>query len=333
MPMTFRIEISEALCKRPVGVFVAFVPHAMERIAPERASELLEVGELTLSVSDNLTVQARAWPADKIIEVSGHFVEALWCATFAYWSFRRVLEEQMAVPKDSRQGRAFELTSKDPRVTVAIRALGEAVNAAVEARPVDWTVVGVVPALPPGDGCVGTFEQSATEMTLAAVGFVLQHELAHVRRGHQDTGDDSWTLEQEKDADGEAIEIILGRVHQYSATVECRQRCVAKRAWAITIATGFLNEIRRGRAKRRGFELGIGSHPQPFERLDRAVQHCRVQEDPFIRDTLVSLACAILVPHLRLAGVPLPSACADHLELYRACLDALADLTAVAVDY
>lgn len=318
----FEYFVAPTLEGTPLQPLLPFVHHSIERIAPERATEVLGMGIVRLGVLDDTKLNARAWPGANAIEISGRFIEALWCAAFAYWTFRVVLEEQMATPAP-KSGRALEITAEDKRVDVALGALQEAKAAAVEQRAVDWHKVGVHPALPPVDGIRGTFAQSATEMTLTAVGFILHHELAHVRLSHT-VGDEDWTLDQEKDADSEAICMILGGVQRYALDDTTLALCAAKRGWGILIATGFLNDVRGERDRRRGRKLRGGSHPVPFARMDKAVQHEAVQSDARVRETIESLACAILVPHLRIAGRDLPTSVEDHRALYQACLDALA---------
>ncbi len=318
----FEYFVAPTLEGTPLGPLLPFVHHSIERIAPERATEVLGRGIVRLGVLDDAKLNARAWPDANTIEISGRFIEALWCATFAYWTFRVVLEEQMAKPAPE-SGRVLEISTEDKRVDVALRALQEAKAAAVEQRAVDWDKVGVHPALPPDDGTRGTFAQSATEMTLTAVGFILYHELAHVQLSHT-WGDEDWTLDQEKDADSAAISMILGGVQSYALTDTTVALCAAKRGFGILIATGFLNDVHGERERRRGGKLPGGSHPMPFARMDKAVQHEAVQSNALVRETIESLACAILVPHLRLAGRDLPTSVEDHKALYQACLDALA---------
>jgi len=309
--------IDPKLEDRPIAPILEFLHQSLVTIAPERSEDLTEIGTLHVGVLDDPTFCARAYPKQQRIEISGPFVEAMWCAAFAYWSFRKVLEDEA---NKSHEG-PLELNLTDNRVTLALTVLKEGIAAAVEGRHVRWETLAVSPKDP---RLMSTFESCASEMTLAAVGFVLHHELAHIRGAHT-TGDRDWTLESEKEADTEAVEQVLGMVHGFAKDDESTAKCVAKRGWGILIATGFLNDVRAERARRRGAISPAGDHPSPFERLDKAIQHQVVQTDPLIKETLESLATAILVPHIRLDDLPLPDVVNDYTDLYSTCLDTIAN--------
>ena len=209
--------------------------------------------------------------------------------------------------------------AQGPHIDAALKALKAAV-AASDGSPVDWSGLPQ-PVSPSIVTQSSLLEAKAGEMTLAALCFVLHHELAHVRLNHSgtDATQPSWTLEREKEADGEAIDWILGNAPD-------NPLAIAKRAWGV-VATTTLMTARRLDAIRRGASIppvAEQTHPQPYERLDRVVQHEVVQGSALLRETLTSLACAALIPHIRLAGVPLDEGpYEDYTELYAACLDAL----------
>lgn len=60
----------------------------------------------------------------------------------------------------------------------------------------------------------GSLVAKAGEMVLGGFGFIMHHELAHVRLGHAGGPDTQWTLDQEKDADAFMTAVRLSRLAQ-----------------------------------------------------------------------------------------------------------------------
>lgn len=311
-------------CQAPEGaggiwplLFVA--PYTLENIAPERFEELVpRIAGATLYLDDSPRFRAAARASSKEMWMTRGLAEATWCVSFAYYSFRTALEAG-----GLRGGVSLD-PATNPQIRTALAVLREGVSAAADDRYVNWD--GLPTPVPPSQiSPDSSLEAKAGEMALCALGFVLQHELAHVTLGHVPSGDAEWTLEQEKDADDFAVRWILSSA---PTTTDAEARAVGKRGWGIVIATALLT-ARRLQRLRQGIApapVEEQSHPQPYDRLDRAVQHESVRESALLTETLKSLACAALVPHIRLESLPLRDGpYEDYAELYQTCLDLLAD--------
>lgn len=318
-----RLTISSDAPESAGGIWpVLFAaPATLETGAPERFAELLPlVRGLTIHLRDSDEFQAYANSSERKIVLTRGLAECLWCACYAYFVFRQEIERQTNKGGSSER---FEISStQGAHVDAALKALRAAVDAASKGKPVNWS--GLPQPVSPSIVTAGSsLEAKAGEMTLCALCFVLHHELAHVRLRH--TGTDpsrpSWTLEQEKDADSEAIHWILGEAPENAWAI-------AKRAWGIVITTTFMTATRL-EAVGTGTRLPPveeQTHPQPYDRLDKAVQHEVVQRSTLLRETMTSLACAALIPHIRIARVAIGDGpYEDYADLYSACLDALAN--------
>ena len=296
-----------------------WAPATLETIAPERLDELLtSIKGMTIHLEDDTRCCVFASSDNRTITLSRGLAECLWCASYAYFAFRVEIESQI-LSHDATPQR-LEITSNDnPEIALAMRALRAAMDAACKGQPLSWDGLPQ-PVEPKPVAKDGSLNAKAGEMTLGALGFVLHHELAHIRLRHRGGADTRWTLEQEKDADGEAIRWILDQ-----APVD-QVLAIGKRTWGIGIATAFMTAVRLERIKAGSAPTPVENqtHPQPYERLDKAIQHETIQGDDTLRTTMTSLACAALVPHIRIAGLDLGDGPYDDWnQLYDECLNVL----------
>ncbi len=307
------------------GIWPIFhlAPNALFSIAPEREKETLkEICGLTVHLKDSEMVNAGANLQGQRIVLCRGLVECLWCASYAYYVFRRALEQQ-ACSKGEEEGTRLEIeVVPGGEVELALRALMEAVRAAVEEDSICWDGLPM-PVAPTFITPESSTEERAGEMTLCALGFVLHHELAHLHLGHvkSPADDPGWSLLKELDADSEAIRRIFGQL-------SVGEKAIAKRVWGVVIVMVFFT------AKRIAL-LGAGippspvekqSHPLPYERLDRVICHETVQASPLLLSTVTSLSCAAMVPHIRISNIQIPDGpYSDYADLYQMCLSVLSD--------
>jgi len=293
-------------------------PYTLETIAPERRSELAPLlGGLTIRLRQSDEVRAYATTHREIVLTRG-LADCLWCAAYAYYVFRLEIERQIR----ERGNWSVIAADQGEPIDSAFRLLGASLVSAAGGGPVEWGTLPqpVPPTEPQKDSAL---ETKVGEMTLGALGFILHHELAHVRLGHvaADAGSASWTLDQEREADTAAIDWILGMAFE-------NERAVAKRAWAVVIPTTFLTALHLVACRDGASVAGEQqTHPHPYDRLDKVIQHDAVQRSDLLRTTMTSLACASLIPHIRMAEVTISEGpYEDYPELYEACLDALANV-------
>jgi hypothetical protein len=133
----------------------------------------------------------------------------------------------------------------------------------------------------------------ANEVAACAAAFFLHHELAHVRLGHAPTEDSVLSIEQEREADYEAADWILGKAPTGQ---------IFKRAFGITVGLAILV----GRGIHYGYHDGE-THPRTFDRLYFTLE--KYAADP--RDTVWAFAMVVLKLHLDNAKIPVPEVVFD----------------------
>lgn len=287
-------------------------PKIFADISPERGDELTPLfDKLTVRLVEDDSCVAEASAQNHTIVIGRAFFESLWCASYAYMYFRRQMEKLGA-------RRAFEST---PELMAAIDLLVEGVEATTTRRRVRFA--GRPSPCPTNTPSLPEHQEFADDMACIALCFIFHHELAHIRLGHTTTADCSWTLDQEKDADALAIDWFLGRIDEAPSD---HPASPAKRIFGILIATSLLiaRSLSVARSTSTTADVELSTHPMPYDRLARAVDHSSVRENKLLLDTAVSFACATLVPHIRIHGIDLsPGPYADFHALYQCCLDAL----------
>lgn len=301
----------------PIAPVIPLVAHSLVNLAPERSDDVLkEISNKSLVLTNDPFFNAWASSERGEIGLTMNLVECLWCAAYAYWVFEREVESQVAA------GSSPIVLTPVPgnRVQRGMSALTAAVDAASTGTPLVWTGLPVPQVgFPPG-----TDEQAATEMALAAIGFVLHHELSHLRLGHQTRAQDesSWTLDKEKDADSEAIEWILGSTPD-------DERNLAKRTWGVAIVTLFMTAYRLRKKKQMNQAPAVEAHthPLPYDRLGKALGHHAVTSRPRVKEAMARIGCAATIPNLQMEGIQLPlKEYQDFAHLQEACFDEYARL-------
>lgn len=271
--------------------------------APERHEKIVEDLE---GVSLKLTEQ-NSWVAHYSrqgpeIVVSWRTVETLWCVSYAMVVLMdRVLAESpnTHLPQD--------LTA-DSEVRAAMEllrwALDDLLNGKHGLFPTEKlpsrTILGI-----------GTRANAADEVCLCACSFLLHHELSHHRLGHTHSsagaGDQYEKIDAERDADSNAIDMLLG-------DVEPTTPFFTKRAAGVAIVTLLMvaQGIHTGNYSGR-------SHPRSIERLANWPDQYLVDDDHSI---WVIISCCL---KLHFDNSMLIAAPAGMFGSYRECAQAYFD--------
>lgn len=187
----------------------------IKRVAPERAAQLeANVADLgvTFRIDENEErIFFRADPQNKIIVVGSKCLARLWIHAFATFT---IFYDTVALKTRDPEGTTLDLRSSD-RLRKAAALLKWAVKADVQVKLSDQ--IGVNPELlllPQelkdvffGDNFARD-KQVADDHAFLALGFILLHELAHVRFGHT-AQEHLRKVEQEKEADQFAAQWLL----------------------------------------------------------------------------------------------------------------------------
>lgn len=235
--------------RSPIGPFLKAVVNTFATVAPERNDQVrASLENVTITILDDARWICRAHLTERRIELSTRFLEAMWCYAYAVCVFYR-----------------NEAAGKTPMGLVETINNRETLEAMELLR---WSLVEQLGDddstswprdLPqPGRPDAPSSETYAlvNELFLMAVGFVLHHELAHLRLKHHGDGD---SIDQEKDADASASDWILAGVEDADA--------FKKRAMGVTLALLVIVS--------RGIHSGDWdgrTHPRRFDRLMNVLQ-------------------------------------------------------------
>jgi len=196
----------------PIAFLDRQVLHSMHNVAPEKAQELERVfKEHNVSFEIRADDTRQGFSADltnKVIIVRHPRLERLWAIAFGYYRFYREVSQQK-LPDESL--REIDLT-RTPELREAGLLLKWAVDS-LTAPPLG----NRLPTWPDGlprpteNDEKHSDENCATELFLAAAGYVLHHELAHIRLGHRsyDELESADAIQQEKEADYAAADWLL----------------------------------------------------------------------------------------------------------------------------
>jgi hypothetical protein len=182
-------------------------------VAPEKEDQLLQLlteNAVTFAVNDQadgIHFRVVEHQVGKVIEVGSKCIWRLWANVFAYSC---LYEEAQSAKRHDPRIRNIALRS--PRMRQAISLLEYAVRTDVAVRlggPAVFDIRGLPSELPhPFSLEPSADEETADQFCLMAIGYILHHELAHIRSGHGIcTGVDS--ILQEKEADLRAAEWLL----------------------------------------------------------------------------------------------------------------------------
>ncbi|MGI8547328.1 MAG: phage exclusion protein Lit family protein [Gemmatimonadaceae bacterium] len=153
-----------------------FIGNVLERIAPERARELDRFAHVPILVIESRKPVAYAMLGEKAIVITARMTDLLWAVTYAHWIFYTrfcagVMPDGATVDLTQRADLTPVLTLLS-WATEELRAPAGTPWPDTLPQPVTRTTFS------PTDDA--TEERVVDELTLAALAFILHHELAHL---------------------------------------------------------------------------------------------------------------------------------------------------------
>lgn len=192
-------------------------------------------------------------PASGELRISTGALVLLWACSFlnlTYWRVRT---------REGPLGKRVDIDpNKKPRLKRAMILLGWALNHAFSARGEEEWPVGF--PHPTSRYLRGSVEFDATQMTLRALGFILLHEFAHLVLKHEATVPSAISIDQEKDADREAVAWYFeGSRGKESSEFKARSSGVVAALYFASV-TGFFDG-----------EWGSSTHPPGWMRIEHVL--------------------------------------------------------------
>lgn len=230
----------------PISVLFGAIAASAFRVAPEAAARLeAEIARLRISLeySDDPQVYAEYVVSDAKVRLGVPFLSALWTAAHAY--IVTYHEYQLA----QRKGARYFSLAQVPRVVDAYTLYRSAREAVAQCKSFAWPHDATKPLRYPFEHSDG---YAANELFLVAVSWIIHHEIAHGRLGHEELTVASRL--QETQADSAATRWICEG--------ESDNLRLHKRAMGVGTAIVFLLalDLQVGR-------LSTTTHPPSFERL------------------------------------------------------------------
>lgn len=216
------------------------------RIAPEAADALSqEINELNIRLEfvNNQNKFAEYATDTRIVRLGTQYLEVLWSTSHA---FIVVFDEY---EKTHLRGAEFFQVGADERTRAAYALYRRLLQAHVRGQPLEWQDSEVRPVQIPHPD---TDAHIANELFLTAIAWIVHHEIAHARLGHEDVTVNS--VLQESDADRAATDWVSGGTREPGP--------LFKRGMGITCAILHLlaYDLEHGR-------VTFTSHPPTYERL------------------------------------------------------------------
>lgn len=169
----------------PIAHLVTNLLNSVERVAPEKASELEQLitdSNITFEIdTDSVQKVFFASPTTSTITFGLRSLELLWARAFAYCSLYDFLSSKLLAGED-----ITDVDLADPVIKPAMDLLSWAVSTELQVRDgviddFDWP--DGLPT-PSREADRTTFENAADELLLVAVAAILHHEIGHITLGH-----------------------------------------------------------------------------------------------------------------------------------------------------
>jgi hypothetical protein len=243
--------------RSPVLTFEKQVASAAFTIAPERVDELLAIAptiSLVLSNDRNFSIRVNMSTHEVTLPIATQ--EYLWACGYLFW----VLYQEY-IAAQLREDKQVDLSTKRT-VCDAINLFNWAWNNQAASGVEEW------PARLPRPKREGSDEavSAANELFIAAIAWIIHHEIAHVRAKHP-AMHQIYAVKQELEADEMATDWILGKCDD----PDLRKKRQLGMVTAL-LAMQLLDEP-------PGLDTYVGTHPPTVERLYTCLERAQVDDD------------------------------------------------------
>ncbi|RJS13952.1 hypothetical protein DRW03_35660 [Corallococcus sp. H22C18031201] len=289
--------------KSPIYELAHPVGRAIVLSAPERVEDVRPLLEdLILEIVEPGPARCYIDLPSKTIRITRSLLEHLWVSSYSYWMLysRHVSGRLIDTPKE------VDLTH-DPVDVAAMQLLRWSVQNQLGGLDRPWPDDLPRPASNP---TWASDIHVANEFMIAAVAFILHHELAHHRLGHSSLPEGADSVSQEREADYEAARWLLA---------DCGGAVLEKRALGVTIALASMVVIQIYRGPE-----DPTTHPRTFDRLINSLQ----QYVPDVDHAAWGFAVIAIKLHMDHVGIAAPQAA---LQTVRDVAEAYAEVLAARV--
>ncbi len=263
----------------PINSYIESISSAAFNIAPERDEELNQINQLykyklVLSSETGFGIRVNINSHNITLPIAA--LEYLWCCSYLFWVMYQEYSETQ------RLGKSIFDPNKATKTKKALDLLNWSVSNMENHGSDAWPTALPKPTT---DDPILSHTKAATELFLAAIGWILHHEMSHVALKHFGLNI-HYSVQQEKESDLEATHWILDKS---SICLETQKRILGIVTALLAIQ---LLEL-PGRTS-----CYIKSHPPAIERLDYCLGEAKVGDN----DTTCAFATVALQFHLSQFG-------------------------------
>lgn len=234
---------------------IAASPFRVNPEARDKLNQIVANHSLTLEVSNTPQVFAEIVPSSGLIRLGVHALDFIWASAHAYY----VLFDEYN--KSNERKEIFFSIGEIPRARQAFDLYRWALEQYLSGRSSEWPLQEIRPVPVPAAGTDGHL---ANELFLVAISWIIHHEIAHARLGHEAISIDP--LREENEADSLATRWVCD---------ELASDDDLKHKPALGVATAILVlmdcDLRTG-------SLSSSTHPPSFERLMLCLDHIGIQD-------------------------------------------------------
>jgi hypothetical protein len=272
----------------PVLALAPDISQAVFRVAPEKAERLQAILDNVRLVfkTDDGAFDFSAGPAEsgkRSIFASVGALNALWCASYAYWLL------YCGCVGAQRAGRSEFQPRHDPNLIQALQLYEWALSAISRRVLEPWPEIGPNPLRCSTDA---SDIRVANEIFLVAAAWIMLHEIGHIKLKHPVAQVRVRAKQEEKDADRFATEWVLSGVAD--------PIMLLKRSLGIAVANILLLVVDLGRTASVVHPSFDTSHPPSYERVHDNLRNDLLAEGHPVH----AFATALLQATLAVFGVP-----------------------------
>lgn len=241
----------------PVKHLLYHVPKTLVILPEDVKREFADLDKLALGFLNENRFVCGVDTKTGEIRVSTRALEVLWVTSYVAGIYYDIMWRRGALDRQ-----VDIVPAEHPELKTAMELYFWLVNAWFDpTAPQSWPED--LPR-PSPDNPPDSWEAYANECTLHGIGYILLHEIAHVARGHGPSSDDGtgWSIEQEKEADRQAIDWLLAE-HPDPAS-----RARIKRG--VSVGLALVAQVAGAMFTGR---FGGKSHPPEWQRLDQIIRY------------------------------------------------------------
>ncbi len=258
-------DLVEAKCKNigksPISeVMKICIEGSVYNVAPEKADSVKEFDNLTYQYTDQAQWRLSVDPQEEKIILSKGAMELLWCSALAHYIYYTTFFS----------GKTYNRTigvdpCSDVRAGQSLGLFLWVINLHKQKNgELRWPEN--LPC-PKEFSDYGSDEHIADEVSLVSWGFLLHHELAHIRLRHSPNVDDEISIQQENEADIAAAEWVFSSIQENDICFTKRLVGVVNAYMTTVILDLYASEIKAGR------------HPFSFNRLSSFLDRISADSD------------------------------------------------------